>query len=466
LFFGGELYFFGGEIFVVSSESPCVAFREVFESPDVGFFDGFEAFFGDVWVLEVFEDFVEEGAGGGAVAGEGEVDSVEPGTEAVAESGHGGGIGFFIEGFVDDIGDQAFEEGIFEGGLVFGLEDVEGEGDFGALKLGVLRIVQGHSGFVDELDRVFRELLQGFGEVGVGFREVEGWNFAGVLELFPLFAGQFFKGVSGAVVFFRFVGLYAFGGEEAEHVVGAKMGDEFFVECGVLLFPEVGDSFGDFDGVEAEVVGEADGSLCAFAFVGVEFFEAAHDGLFLEEFFRVAGLLEHLDVGEGVGNDIVIVFESIGGEADPDEEGAVGFGGVVAVGAEAGGEVEFLEVGEEAAFAFVSDDEGEELSGFAFVVLVASGGWEFEGEGADVFDGFDFGDAEGFCLEEVAIRDLDFGFVAVFDGGEVLAGPGFELVEAGFAAQGKGHLVGTVMAVIEVHELLALNAFEGFQVSG
>jgi len=149
LFFGGELYFFGGEIFVVSSESPCVAFGEVFKGSDVGFPDGFKAFFGDGGVLEGFEDFVEEGAGGGAVAGEGEVDSVEPGTEAVAESGHGGGIGFFIEGFVDDIGDQAFEEGIFEGGLVFGLEDVEGEGDFGSLKLGVLRIVQGYAGFVD-----------------------------------------------------------------------------------------------------------------------------------------------------------------------------------------------------------------------------------------------------------------------------------------------------------------------------
>ena len=466
MFLGGELDFLGGEVFVVAAESPGVTLGEVFEGSDVGLFDGGEAFFGDGWVLQCGEDFVEEGTCGGTVAGEGEVDAVEPGTESVAESGHGGGVGFFIEGFVDYVGDEAFEEAVLEGGLAFGLKYIEGEGDFGALKLGVLGVVEFHAGFVDEFGWVFRELLESLGKVGVGFREMEGWDFAGVLELIPFFAGQLFIGVLGAVVFFGFVSFHAFGSQDDEHVIGAKVGDEFFVEFGVWLLPEVADPFSDFNGVEAEVVGEADGSGGAFAFVGIEFFEAAHDGLFLKEFFRVAGVFEHLDVGKGVGNDVVVVFESIGGEFDPDEEGAVRFGRVVTVGSKPCSQIEFLEVGEEAAFAFVAHDEGEELGGFTFVVLVASGGWEFEGEGADVFDGFDFGDAESFCGKEVSVRQLDFGFIAVFDGGEVLAGPGFELVQACLSAESQGHLVGAVVAVIKIHELFALNAFEGFEVAG
>ena len=94
-----------------------------------------------------------------------------------------------------------------------------------------------------------------------------------------------------------------------------------------------------------------------------------------------------------MGDNVVVVLEAAGGEVDLDEEGAVGFGGVVAVGAEAGGEVERFEVEVEAVFAFMADDEGEEAGGFAFVRWSPVGGGEFEGEVADVFDRLDFGDA-------------------------------------------------------------------------
>ncbi len=316
LFFGGEVDFFCSVVFVVAGELPCVGLGKVFEGADVGFLDCGITFLRDFRVLEGFEDLFEEGAGGGAVSRDGEVHAVESRAEAVAEAGHGGGVGFLVEGFVDDVGEKAFEDGVFEGGLALRLEDVKSEGGFGALELGVLGIVEGEGGFVYQLGRVFLELVEGFWEVGIGLGEVEGRDFAGVLELFPFFAGEFFVGVFGAIVFFRFVGLDAFGGEDAEHVVGAEAGEEGLVGLGVGLLPEVAYAFGDFDGVEAEVVGQGGGAACAFAFVGVEFFEASHDGLFLEKLFRVAGFFEHLDVGEGVGNDVLVVFEAVGGEVD------------------------------------------------------------------------------------------------------------------------------------------------------
>ncbi len=123
-------------------------------------------------------------------------------------------------------------------------------------------------------------------------------------------------------------------------------------------------------------------------------------------------------------------------------------------------------MGEEGAFAFVADDGGEEPGGFAFEFLVAGGGREFECESADVFYRLDLGDAEGFFGEEVVVGDLWLRIIAVFDGGEVAAYPFFELVEAGLAAEGEGHLVGAVVAVVEVEEFFALNALEGSDVAG
>ena len=52
LFGRGELYFFSGEVFVVATESPCIALGEVLKGTNVGFLNSFETFFGDAWVLQ------------------------------------------------------------------------------------------------------------------------------------------------------------------------------------------------------------------------------------------------------------------------------------------------------------------------------------------------------------------------------------------------------------------------------
>ena len=136
--------FFGGLVLVVTTEAPGVGLGEVFQGTDVGFLDGG----GSLEISKLFEgveDFIQKSVGGGAVAGEGEVDAIEPGAEAIAKAGHGGRVGLFVEGFVDDVSVEAFEYRVVEGGLGLWLEDVEGEGDLGALELGILGIVKGEA---------------------------------------------------------------------------------------------------------------------------------------------------------------------------------------------------------------------------------------------------------------------------------------------------------------------------------
>ena len=109
-------------------------------------------------------------------------------------------------------------------------------------------------------------MLEGLREVGVGLGEVEGGDFAGMLELFPLFAGQLLVRIPRRSIF-RFCRFPRLWPQDAEHVVRAEVGKEFFIEGGVGLLPEV-PAFGNFYGVETEAVGQADGAMGAFGFVG------------------------------------------------------------------------------------------------------------------------------------------------------------------------------------------------------
>jgi len=179
----------------------------------------------------------------------------------------------------------------------------------------------------------------------------------GVLDGIPLFEEVAFR-------------LALLGDHEDSHIVQSEMVDGVVDELLIVVFHKVVKLQNILIGVVQELLGKTRCNVDGFLL----FQESELHGLglldFLENPFLGSVLLEHVQVLEGVRNNILVVLETVRGKLDSHVESGEKVNFFILSSSQFGGQSFSLQQGKKRVFSFVAKEMGQVLDGIVLVVLV------------------------------------------------------------------------------------------------
>ena len=416
-------------------------------------------------VAQAGQDFIEQAPRRRVVAVDAERDAFERGAEVELQAGLGGGVGGLVQGLLDAGLVEVEQRRVAPRGHVARQAHAHHVRDQGALKLGVLGVVQAQGGLVDQPRRLDRQHLGPRGHIAVGCGQAHRGQGGRSLQCGPRGAGVFRIAVARAEVSLRLVGRQALGHQGHQQVVGAQQAEQSLHRGQVLAQPEIGHAFSDLDRMVHQLVGQGRGQARALTLVTESLVEGRHRPPLAEHMRRHTVAPQVVDRRKHHGQHARILVQALRRQVHRHVKGTVVRRVGVGADRQAGGEARLLQRRQQAARTFGAEHEGHQFGRLAAGIGAQIGQRETQGHAPQVVHRLQAQQAQCGLGRQVVGRVAQFGALLVGHGHEVAARQGLELIQAARSSQGQRHAIRAVVALMKGQQLLARRALEGVAIA-